>query len=349
MNFARPFSSTPLLLLVTACAGGSETSDTRGDGSGDGSGVTINVTLGQLSTGSSSGSGSGSDSAGDSGSMPSSAGGASDSDSGLKFDLGASPDMAEVEQEFCRKVDVILAVDNSGSMQEEIAALQGPVFNSLPQQLLAVGNGLDDFQLAVIDACPKPPYFHDTGKGGACNYSTGSNYMISESQNLKGEFECVMNLSAQGYMGIANSCEDSGDNKDDDEQPALSAAKAVSPPAVGAQNGGFLRDDAVLFVVAITDEDEEGLEGSPQEIAQRFIDAKSGDINDVVFLGIGGKSICNGPYGSALNATILGSVAQIFENAGRGLHWDLCAGDLPSAFAAGIALVDGACKDFIPG
>ncbi len=281
--------------------------------------------------------------------MSASGGSASESGPGPKFDLGVSPDMAEDEQEFCRKVDVILAVDNSGSMQEEIAALQGPVFNSLPEQLLAVGNGLDDFQLAVIDACPKPPYFHDTGKGGACGFSTGKNYMSSESPQLTAEFECVINLSGNGYMGAADSCQDEGDNKDDDEQPALSAAKAVSPPAQGAQNGGFLRDDAVLFVVAITDEDEEGLEGSPQEIAQRFIDAKSGDINDVVFLGIGGKSICNGPYGTALNATTLGAVAQVFEGAGRGLHWDLCAGDLPTAFAEGIALVDGACKDFIPG
>ena len=74
---------------------------------------------------------------------------------------------------------------------------------------------------------------------------------------------------------------DSGDNKDDDEQPALSAAKAVSPPAEGAQNLGFLRDDALLMVTFFGGYDYQS-EGDPDSWAQAVLAAKNGDPKAVV-------------------------------------------------------------------
>ncbi len=247
----------------------------------------------------------------------------------------------------CSLVDVIFSVDNSESMQEEIAVLRGPVFNSLPEQLLAVGNGLDDFNLAVIDACPKPAHYHDTGKSGACGFSTGANYMSSSSPDLTGEFECVSDISPMGYMGQNDMCEDNGALKDDDEQPALTAASSVHPDLVSGVNAGFLRSNALLFVVAITDEDEEMLGTSVDGITQGLIDAK-GSVENVVFLGIGGGSNCDGPYGSALAANNLEAVTNVFVNANRGVFWNLCNGDLEGAFASIIDVVDTACFEFTP-
>jgi hypothetical protein len=269
--------------------------------------------------------------------------------SGPKFDIGPETETGAVTtggpaESGCKRVDVILAIDNSGSMQEEIAALAGPVFDSFPQTLLDVGNGLDDFQLAVIDACNDPPLFHDTGAGGACGYSTGANYMSSNSPDLLGEYQCVTELTQDGYMGTPDDC--SGDN--DDEQPASTAAGAVNPPASEAENAGFVRDDAVLFVVAITDEDEQPVpDASAQAIADRIVAAK-GTVQNVVFLGIGGDSDCEGPYGGAEEADRLREVAQVFAAQDRGLFWDLCQGDLEAAFQAGLAIVDSACIDFEP-
>src|SRR3990172_9335767 len=59
----------------------------------------------------------------------------------------------------CRKVDVVIAVDNSGSMQEEKAALRDVVFPAFARALLAVGGGLEDFRVGVLDACPDPAGF----------------------------------------------------------------------------------------------------------------------------------------------------------------------------------------------
>lgn len=268
-----------------------------------------------------------------------------------KFDVGGG-ETADGSAEggmgdACRKVDVILAVDNSGSMQEELDALRGPVFDSLPMQLLDVGNGIDDFNLAVIDACPKPAFYHTHGAGGACDYSTGANFMSSNSPDLTGEFQCVSDMAANGYMDMPDNCEDSGDLKDDDEQPALTAATSVSPMNLANENADFLRNDAVLFITAITDEDEELLGTDVDTIVQDII-ASKGDVKNVVFLGVGGGSNCDGPYGGADPADNLQAITNQFVDADRGVWWDLCQGDLEGAFAAAINVLDSACNEFVP-
>jgi hypothetical protein len=250
--------------------------------------------------------------------------------------------------EVCKQVDVILAVDNSGSMVEEIAALRGPVFDSLPEQLLDVGNGIDDFHLAVIDACPKAANYHDTGNGGACDFSTGRNYMISSSEVLADEFACVTDFSTAGYMGMPDMCEDAGENADDDEQPALTAATSVDPAYLVASNLGFLRADSLLFVVAITDEDEEFLGTDANAIYDALVEAKGGNPEHVVFLGISGSETCTGPYGGAEPSPNMQSVVNEFASYDRGIYWDLCQGDLEGAFALGIETLDQACDDWIP-
>lgn len=272
---------------------------------------------------------------------------------GFKLDVAPGTSEAgssgnESPNEACKKVDVILAVDNSSSMAEEIAALRGPVFDSLPEQLLEVGNGIDDFQLAVIDACPKAANYHDTGNGGACNFSTGKNFMSSNSTALADEFACVTDLSQSGYMGIADMCEDAGENDDDDEQPSLTAATSVTESYVNGTNVGFLRDDALLFVVAITDEDETFINVDSSSIFNDLVAAKGGNPEHVVFLGIGGASECTGVYGTALLASNLQSVVGEFANFERGIFADLCVGDLEGAFLQGIAALDTACDEFEP-
>lgn len=265
------------------------------------------------------------------------------------FDVGAGEESAgtsEGGEQACVKVDVVIAVDNSSSMSEEIEALSGPVFDSFPQSLLAVGNGLEDFHLAVIDACNMPAAFHDWGGGGACGFSTGANYMVSTSPALALEYSCVMDLSKSGYQNMPDACSGS----DDDEQPVNTAADAVSEPAASSFNAGFLRNDAVLFVVAITDEDEKPIPtATAAEIAQKIIDAK-GTIQNVVFLGIAGGDFpgCLGTYGTAIEGATVKEVAAEFAAAGRGMFWDICDGSLEEAFQAGIELVDSACNEYVP-
>jgi hypothetical protein len=252
----------------------------------------------------------------------------------------------------CKRVDVVFAVDNSGSMSEEHAALIGPVFDAFPDALLDVGNGIEDFHLGVINACPKPGYLHNYGADGACDYSTGLNWMISSSPNLNDEYACVTDFTDSGWEDTPTMCVDSGIFGDDDEQPASTAAAVLAPDALAGANSGFLRSDALLLVIAITDEDEEAIDingdpVSPADIAQQIIDAK-GTVDEIVFMGVGGLSNCNGPYGSANKADNLQAVTQVFVDADRGMFWDICQGDLETAFEQVIKIVDSVCFEVVP-
>jgi hypothetical protein len=272
-------------------------------------------------------------------------------DTGPLLDVGGGATMGGGDEGGamgCTKVDVVIAVDNSSSMTEEIEALQGPVFDSFPQTLLDVNNGLDDFQLGLIDACPKPAALQDMGAAGACGYSTMRNYMSSTSPSLANEFQCATGLPFMaGWSGGDDTCEDS---LDDDEQPAYTAATVVSPPFVDDANMGFLRDDAVLMVVAITDEDEALVDASDAlAIYDKLVAAKGGNVDAIAYMGVAGGSDCDGPYGSANDATISRAVAQLFETQGRGMFWDLCQGELEVGFQTFIeTVVDSTCMTFEP-
>ncbi len=275
-----------------------------------------------------------------------------DGTEGERFDVGAGGASAAEDgggSMGCQRVDVVLAIDNSGSMSEEIEALRGPVLDAFPQALLSVNGGIEDFQLGVIDACPKPAFFHDSGASGACDYSTGTNFMRSDSGQLADEFSCVTDFIADGFSGADDECVDDGDLDDDDEQAALTAATSVSEAGL-ASNAGFLREDALLFVVAVTDEDEalvdiDGIEA----IRQSLLDAKGGQVDRIAWLGIGGGSSCEGPYGSAKHAQNLESLTQMFVDDGRGMFWDICQGSLEEAFTTAISqIVDPACEQFPP-
>jgi hypothetical protein len=248
------------------------------------------------------------------------------------------PDNSDDVPAHCRHIDVVISVDNSGSMREEKEALRDIAFPGFAAALINVAGGIDDFRVGVLDACPTPASFHTRGVGGACNFQGGKVWMESSSTALVDEFKCVGDIDSTGTM-----C--SGSN--DDEQPASAAAASIEPAFVGPgmPNAGFLRDNALLVVVAITDEDEQPV---PNRTAQQVYDrlvATKGDVKKMVFLGIGGAQSCNGAYGSADNATKLKEITNLFIGQQRGVFWDLCQGNLDQGLALALQTIDQACRE----
>lgn len=236
--------------------------------------------------------------------------------------------------EGCEHVDVVFALDNSSSMNEEKDSMRNVVFPAFAQALLDVRT-IKDFRAAVIDACPTPANFHTRGAEGECSFQSGQSWMESSSSALTSEFQCVANLYADDVQCSGNS---------DDEQPASAVAAALE----AGENAGFLRDDALLVVVAITDEDEQPVpRQSPQQIHDRLVAAK-GDAKNVVFLGIGGKTDCRGVYGDADEADTLQRLVETFAADGRGFFWDLCAGRLEDGLTNALTAIETACKEFVP-
>lgn len=284
----------------------------------------------------------------------------STSDSGESTSV-AVPDLPG-EFVVCSKVDVLLVVDASATMAEELASLPATFAEMQETLALEVGEGIEDFHIAVINACPKPPNFHNYGAGDTdCQFPDNTNWLGSDAPKLDAQFACVVQLPPQdealeakggtngGYNSLPDTC---SDKQDEDEQPAWTAAKALDPGI--AANAGFARSDALLLVIAITDEDE-SLVGPDDaaEIHDAIVAAK-GDAGRVVFLGIGGdEGGCSSAYGGdeVKDSMVLRQVAATFGE--RGLYRDLCQKNGPDPIAAAFeealtTVVDAACTQFVP-
>lgn len=319
-----------LLVYVSVATGLATCGASTGGGGGDGAGA---------STGN-PGAGAGGSGGGFSVDFPmggrSSSGGGSGAGAGTGS--GASP--GNSENGGCRKVDLVFAVDNSSSMQEEKQALASEVFPKFAKALKDVGGGLDDYRVGVIDACPKPATLHTSGTSGACNFQGGQAWMQSSAATLDQEFACV---------GSITSMDTQCSGRNDDEQPASSASAVIEASLLGTANKDFVRKDALLVVVAITDEDEQPVPAmSTSQLFDRMKALKGGDASRIVFLGIGGTKSCQGLYGEADEATRLKELTGMFEAAQRGVFWDLCAGKLEDGLTKAMTVINQACEAFVP-
>jgi hypothetical protein len=245
-----------------------------------------------------------------------------------------------LDDEACNRVDLIIAVDGSMSMTEELQAMRETVFPAFAERLGQIGRGLDDFRVATLDACPSPANYHTRGAAAECNFDSGQPWVESSSSAMGAEFACVGDI----YQADQR-C--SGDN--DDEQPASAIAASLELPVVTAENLGFRRDDALLIAIAITDEDEQptGDATSAQEVYSRLVGAV-GDPQRMVFLGIGGGSDCRGAYGEADEASRLRNITERFEANERGVFWDLCQGRLEDGLEQAFQVIERACEEFPP-
>ncbi|HEY5944878.1 MAG TPA: hypothetical protein VIV40_05275 [Kofleriaceae bacterium] len=234
----------------------------------------------------------------------------------------------------CEHVDVLLAVDNSGSTQKEQLALIG-AFPGFSSQLRDVA-GLADFRVGLVDGCAQSASLHTRGMTGPCNFAGGHAWMESSSPSLVVELACVANIDSRDALCRGN---------DDDEQPVSTAAAALEPTwsGAGTPNAGFSRADALLVVVAITDEDEHPIpSASARQLYDRLVAAKGS--SNVLFVGFGGESNCEGPYGSADDAEKLQDVTSLFAAKRRGVFWDLCGGQLDQGLRKAVAALDAACE-----
>jgi len=246
----------------------------------------------------------------------------------------------------CQKLDIVFAVDDSGSMEAEQEAMGTSIFPAFARRLLAELPMLKDFRVGVLDACPAPlANFHTRGEGGMCQFESGAVWMDSRSTKLVDEFACV---------GDIDSTDTNCPSTDANEQPISTIATALEPTwhGPGKPNAGFLRDDAILVAVAIMDEDEQPMpQRSAREVYDRLLAVKGGDANRVVLLSIGGPGpyTCYGPYGTATNAVKLREITSLFAAHGRGVFWNICAGSFEEGLGKALATIKTACMDFCTG
>lgn len=278
----------------------------------------------------------------------------------------------------CEKVDFLFVIDNSGSMLEEQDNLAG----SFPAFINSISSTLDeaqDYHVMVVDvdewvwagceflcAFPLPipacvgyecgvtqpmqcedilgagvtfPRGHNASNQD-CDFVGGQRFMTDAEPNLAASFQCAARVGT--------------DSQNDPERPMEAMVQAVSGQgAVGGCNTGFLRDDAILVVTFITDEDDDPNDGSAGTVEtwrQALITAKNGDEEAIVMLGLFGDGDLPNPVcGGLSDAEVSPRLRQFLDSWGdKGFFGSICAPDYDDFFQTAVDIIDTTCDEFEP-
>jgi hypothetical protein len=113
----------------------------------------------------------------------------------------------------------------------------------------------------------------DSASDELCDIWGGNRYIIKGEPNLTDTFECMATVGLAGHPS---------------ERPMDGIVEAISDP-LNAQNGcneGFLRDDAILVITFISDDPNVEDVNTAMQTYQAVIDAKDGDEDKTVVLGL---------------------------------------------------------------
>lgn len=182
---------------------------------------------------------------------------------------------------------------------------------------------------------------------GECGLSEDERFITQDEPELEDTFLCMADV---GIFGSGN------------EVPidAVLAAIGDHNSGSGGCNDGFLRDDAVLVVTIITDEEDDhdgffGSEGDPPQWHQAVLDAKGGNETAAVVLGLIGDTdtpdgLCepldDGGVDGAEASPRLREFVQAFGS--RGFVGSVCAPSYDAFFSEAVSVVDTACDEFEP-
>jgi hypothetical protein len=257
----------------------------------------------------------------------------------------------------CKKVDFLFVVDNSSSMLLEQSNLSSsfPGFLRVVQQTVAAR----DFHIMVIDTdgwdgesgANADPCRNALGAGKRlgsngqdCKVAGEERYLSDGQPDLEDTFACVAQVGTFGDSG---------------EQPMDAMIQALGPAQNqhGGCNESFLREDAILVVTFITDEDDNRSSGNPAVWHQALLDTKRGDESAVVLLGLVNDANLDPPLAGGRcaslpllpltprGAPLLQSFVRSFA---QGSLASVCAPDYSPFFARAVSAIDSACDEFVP-
>ncbi len=340
---------------ATACAG-----DLRDDGNGSSIGGSVTATDASADS---------ADSADASGASDAASADGSGDDAMTKLDVGAVTGASAGDgggTDSCTNVDILFVIDDSSSMGDN----QQSLVASFPGFVAGIEASLQNAGSVHIGIVTSDDYaFNDpscrhigdlvtqTGgfdaSGQVCGpFASGGRYLDEGEPDLASKFACAAKVGSQG---------------NDDEKVMRGLLNALRPelnaPDSGACNAGFARDDSLLVIVLISDEDDVpepymcdpndafdnpcdtvGSTGTPDEWKAELGGYKSNlDTNVVVLalVGLAGDNAC----GAVPASKLIGFANRFGAN---GYTDDVCAASYDQFFAAALPIIDQACEDYVP-
>jgi hypothetical protein len=275
-------------------------------------------------------------------------------------------------QKGCKAIDFLFVIDNSGSMGDNQANLIAS-FPGFIQKIQQVIDDVDSYHVMVVKTdelwntcsveCAFFPFLCQFGNVNACNGApsvcdntmgagvtfpigqgasnqycglTGGQRFITPQEPLDllpSKFTCIAKVGTDG---------------DGSERQMQALTEAISPAlnGPGGCNSGFLRNDAVLVITIITDEEDAHSPGTSDGWYQNVI-AQKGDPEGVVVLGLindtdAGNPVC--PAGSQ-DPTKIREFIQKFPNQIMG---SVCEANYAPFFNQAVDLINTTCDEYVP-
>lgn len=273
---------------------------------------------------------------------------------------GSGSSTGEMSQ--CDKMDIVFIVDNSGSMAEEQSNLAAnfPMFAQKIQQYTAMNGQPLDFRVALtttgrtvdynVSFGPVSQMMHEAGENGAFrdNCNSPKRWLDKYDPGMEQTLACRANVGKDGPSI---------------EMPLLMSKWALSERVADNTNAGFLRDDALLAVVFLTDEDDssttennftmDAMGGTPinwnpaDQVA--FFDQLKGNRTRWATGIIAGQGDCSSSFGSAANGVRLQEFVTAANSGGynQAVFSSICDGDLTVGLQKALDLFQSACGQII--
>jgi len=262
-------------------------------------------------------------------------------------------------------IDILFTIDTSGSMMDAAENLAEVAFPCFADELIKYPN-LGKIRVAVTNNLygelelgeqmvqhssflamgwpqgqPHDAFDCEEMPTVDCDFSSGKDWMTGPSDDLLDEFACVGRVACQQDVIVG--------------EPTLQAGLEALR---FSDNADFLREDALLVMVYITDEEDQSSLG-PSGIRDALINLKDGREEYVVVLTMGGPQVgtvvvnevtkakgCISPdYGGTEQTPKVISFSELFGD--RGLHYDLCKDDLCGALTMAIDALEMSCNEII--
>jgi hypothetical protein len=347
---------------VGATEAGTSAPDVPTDGSASAATSAGEGTTSPVSGATSGGSSTGGDSTADAGT------GASSTEAATTTTTGARPEGGPADRpgdgfetttagaEGCTQVDFLFVIDSSVSMEGEQAALTA----AFPAFLATIADTLptDDYQIMVVDTdaasrCSPAKCTHETCQAAGqhvcmdifeacdttlgagvvhpageftankvCDFEPGQRYLAGSDPQLHASFKCAAEVGTAG---------------DPKERPmdAMVAAVAAELQGPGGCNDGFLRDEAILVVTFISDDENVEDLNTAQQTHDALVAAKGGDADRIVMLGLIPGVGC-GPGGLHW-AQLIGLFGT------HGIQGEVCSPDYNGFFQDAVTTILDAC------
>jgi hypothetical protein len=288
-----------------------------------------------------------------------------DDGAGTDAGFGTGDGSGSGEARKCNKMDIVFVVDDSGSMSEEQNNLgqNFPMFATVLQNYVNQNGEHIDFRVAVTT----------TGRDLNYNISFGGQTLPQSEMGDDGAFKnnCGVNKRwlepTDANLGSTLGCRANvGTGGPSYEMPLLMTKWALADRVADNTNAGFLREDALLGVVMLTDEDDGSstqnnftidtaspssgpmIDFQPADAVQ-FLDGVKGHRSRWAAGVIAGETSCSSGFGNAAEATRLKQFVQMANGNGsqQAVFSSICDGNLTGALNDVIAKFQSACGGII--